>query len=635
MSTVNVKRCILLAAMAIWGAAATASADPFVYVLGRTGGTPRLNVLTVIDAANNTKGTRITLGTSNGFILPQAMAMSPDGTRIYVANDLEDTISVVSTATNAVEETWPAALGGLGPRALTVSPDSQRLYVARRDGSLTVIDVASRTRVADLPLRLGSLFGVAASPDGSRVYAMATGSDTLAIVGTAPFGLIATVNLDLSGRLLRGDTVSLSPDGRFAYLPQFSTWEDFCGGDPNCIPLSPPSGAASSRVSVLDTTTNTIVAATTVGNLATRSYHVAASPNGAVVYAPNTGGLLVRLSPSTHARLGETQSQALATGRAVAFLADSTRAYVATNQNVVAVNVATHSVSATIPFAIAVDGTPNAIVTTPPAPPGAPANLRATVNGNRVSLSWDAASGAVAGYVLEGGVGPGEVMASIPTGQSAPTFTFDAPTGAFYIRLHAIGAGGRSEPSNEIQILVNVPQPPSAPAVLRGLANGSNLALSWTNTFTGGQPTSLVLDVSGAITTSLPLPLSESFEYSGVPPGTYTFTVRAANSAGPSSSSNPVTLAFPGTCPGAPQAPTNFTVTRQGSQLTASWDPPSAGPAVNGYVLIVTGAMNLTLPLSDRSVGGGVPPGTYQLAVRAVNPCGTGPDTPVQQVTVP
>jgi YVTN family beta-propeller protein len=635
MSTVNLTRYIVFAAMVVCSAAATASADPFVYVLSRTLGTPRVNVLTVIDAATNSKGARITLGTSNGFILPQAMAMAPDGTRIYVANDLEGTISVVSTATNTVEETWPATLGGIGPRALAVSPDGQRLYVARLSGSLTVVDVASRTQIADLPLGLRSLLGVAASPDGSRVYAMAPFSDTLAIVGTAPFRLIATVNLDLSLRMLRGDAVSLSPDGRFAYLPQVSTASGICGNDPNCGEISPPAGAESSRVSVLDTTTNTIVATTKVGSWDYRSYHVAASPNGAVVYAPNTGGQLVRLSPSTHERLGETQSQALETGRAVAFLADSSRAYVATDQSVVAVNAATHEVMATIPFATAVDGRPNAIVTTPPEPPGPPSNLRATVTGNRVSLSWDPAIGAVAGYVLEGGVRPGEVMASIPTGQSAPTFSFDAPTGAFYIRMHAIGGGGRSVASNEIQILVNVPQPPSAPAGLRGLVNGSNVALSWTNTFTGGQPTALMLDVSGAITTSLPLPLTESFEYSGVPPGTYTFTVRAINGTGSSSASSPVTLAFPGTCPGAPQAPTNFIVTRQGSQLTASWDPPRAGSAVNGYLLIVTGAMNLTLPLSDRSVSGGVPPGTYQLSVRAVNPCGAGPGTPVQQATVP
>src|SRR5688500_18213626 len=46
LSTVNLTRCIVFAAMAVCSAAATASADPFVYVLGRTLGTPRVNVLT-------------------------------------------------------------------------------------------------------------------------------------------------------------------------------------------------------------------------------------------------------------------------------------------------------------------------------------------------------------------------------------------------------------------------------------------------------------------------------------------------------------------------------------------------------------------------------------------------------------
>ena len=621
-------------ALAVLSVAATAAAEPFVYVLGRQTGTPRLNVLTVIDAAGNTKGPRVTLGTSNGFILPQAMSMAPDGARIYVLNDLEGTISVVSTATNVIEDTWPAAVVGAQPRAVAVSPDSRRVYVALRDGSLTVIDVASRTRIANLALGLGSVFGLAASPDGSRVYAMATGSDKLAVISTAPYRLVTTIDLDSQVRLLRGDTVTLSPDGRFAYLPQFSTVGNSCGNDPNCIPLTPPVGAANSRVAVLDTTTNAIVAATTVGNFSSLSYHVAASPDGAVVYAPNTGGLLVRLDPVTHTRLGETSAGELATARAVAFLGDGTRAYVATNQNVVAVNTATHAVAATIAFTAA-EGVPNAVVTTPPALPSAPSNLRATVTGNRVSLSWDPATGTVAGYVVEGGVAPGDVIASLPTRQRVPGFTFDAPTGAFYVRVHATNGGGRSPASNEIPILVNVPQPPSAPTALRGLANGSDLALSWTNPSSGGPPASLLLDVSGAITTSLPLPVSESFTFSGVPPGAYTFTVRAVNGSGSSLASAPVALAFPGTCPGVPQPPSNFTVSRQGSQLTVAWEPPSGGEAVTGYVLTVTGALDVALPLNGRSISGSVPTGTYQLAVRAVNPCGSGADAPAQTVTVP
>ena len=240
--------------------------------------------MSVIDGATNTKGPRISLGASNGFILPQAMAMAPDGDRIYVINDLDSTVSVVSTQTNTVVDTLPQSLVGTNPWALTVSPDGQRLYIVGNNQLFIVIDVVSRSRVATVTHNLGGSFGVAASPDGTRVYMMATGSDTLAVLGTAPYRVIATLPLDLEVKLLRGDALAQSPDGRFLYLPQFSEFDDGCGTNPNCIPLSPPPGFLPSRVAGPDTTTNAIVAATRVDG---KAYHVGASPNGAVVYAPN------------------------------------------------------------------------------------------------------------------------------------------------------------------------------------------------------------------------------------------------------------------------------------------------------------------------------------------------------------
>ena len=51
--------------------------------------------------------------------------------------------------------------------------------------------------------------------------------------------------------------------------------------------------------------------------------------------------------------------------------------------------------------------------------------------------------------------------------------------------------------SNEIRIFVNVPAAPSAPADLLGLVNGSSVALAWRNTFEGGAPGGLILDVTG------------------------------------------------------------------------------------------------------------------------------------------
>ena len=90
--------------------------------------------------------------------------------------------------------------------------------------------------------------------------------------------------------------------------------------------------------------------------------------------------------------------------------------------------------------------------------PQTPSGLVTTsVTGNLVTLEWAPPSAGLvpAAYVVEGGMSPGEVLASLPTGSAAPRFTFVAPTGAFYVRVHAVADGVRSGPSNEILLVVN------------------------------------------------------------------------------------------------------------------------------------------------------------------------------------
>lgn len=262
----------------------------------------------------------------------------------------------------------------------------------------------------------------------------------------------------------------------------------------------------------------------------------------------------------------------------------------------------------------------------------------ASIAGPTVTLQWTPPSSGPAptGYVLEGGLSPGQTIVSVPTGSTNPVFTFAAPPGSFYVRMRALAGNQTSAASNEIQIHVNVPVPPSPPAGLLGLVNGSTVSLAWKNTFGGGAPTALLLDVSGSLAGTLSLPLTDYITVPGVSPGTYTLSLRATNGAGTSGSSNSVTLTVPQACSGVPGAPSNVIAYRVGSTLHASWAPAATGAAPTAFVLQVSGAVNATLPLGPtRSISGPVGPGSYTLQVLASNACGTSAAAGPVTVTIP
>ena len=145
------------------------------------------------------------------------------------------------------------------------------------------------------------------------------------------------------------------------------------------------------------------------------------------------------------------------------------------------------------------------------------------------------------------------MLGSVPTTGRGTVFTFDAPLGAFLVRVHAIGESGRSLASNEIPLVVSGARPSrhlQHPPRPRPRPGHDARALLDVDPH-GGDPARLWLQVSGSLSGVLPVPAGESFRFDGVPPGTYTFSLVAENDVGPSAPSNPVTLTFPGTCTGA------------------------------------------------------------------------------------
>ncbi|HEX8771200.1 MAG TPA: hypothetical protein VF711_10580, partial [Acidimicrobiales bacterium] len=147
------------------------------------------------------------------------------GTRLYLTAPETHELMVVDTSTSAV-----TAVGvGEVPLGVTVSPDGSRVYVANMVGlSVSVIDAATNTVVATIPVE-SEAQDVAVSPDGTRVYAV-TSNDPTACWNCYGAGL-ATIdtatNTVISWLYTGGDRedggVAVSPDGRRVYVTYYAS----------------------------------------------------------------------------------------------------------------------------------------------------------------------------------------------------------------------------------------------------------------------------------------------------------------------------------------------------------------------------------------------------------------------------
>jgi subtilisin-like proprotein convertase family protein len=276
-----------------------------------------------------------------------------------------------------------------------------------------------------------------------------------------------------------------------------------------------------------------------------------------------------------------------------------------------------------------------AITTTEPVQPPTALSV-ANVVGNTVTFTWTPSpAGAIpTSFVLEGGISPGQVLATFPT--AGPNVSLTIPSGAFHVRVRSVAGTDVSSASNELPIYVNVPVSPAAPRHPLWTIGGSTLEMSWQNAFAGGAPTQIVLDVTGAATASIPLGLVDRVRFSGVPPGAYTLALRAVNQAG-SSAATPLVapVQFPASTCAVPNAPANLRGHLTGRTLYLDWDAPLAGGAVAQYALAVEGPLTATVPTALTSLSGAVSPGIYVFRVAALNGCGSSPMSSFAYVAVP
>lgn len=174
-------------------------------------------------------------------LAPAALAITPDGAYVYVANYVDGnpgtgTVSIIRTSTNTVVKT---IMGFSGPFTIAITPDGSKAYVANFGSNnfdpcgttVSVIDIRSNTVTNTIPLGLQPS-GLAITPDGSSVYV--TIYNTLYLgpgytLLTAFQGTVRVINTQnqqlLAPVLFTGgspSTIAITPDGTRAYVTNYN-----------------------------------------------------------------------------------------------------------------------------------------------------------------------------------------------------------------------------------------------------------------------------------------------------------------------------------------------------------------------------------------------------------------------------
>lgn len=111
---------------------------------------------------------------------------------VYVANPGNDTVSVIAVNSNVVTRTIPV---GRDPFAMAETPDSKKLYVANRGdgvtaGSVTSINISDKS--SNAPINTGSApTWVVARSDSSRVYVLDGSSGTISVIDVSSDAIIS------------------------------------------------------------------------------------------------------------------------------------------------------------------------------------------------------------------------------------------------------------------------------------------------------------------------------------------------------------------------------------------------------------------------------------------------------------
>jgi YVTN family beta-propeller protein len=191
--------------------------DPFRVKLSPDGAklfvTGNSDSLFIVDVTSRGITGRLAIGLdANG------LAVDFSGTRLYVSNQSDGTVSEVDLTTNTVLRTLP--VGG-HPQELVLSPGGTLLFVADESGSLQMWSLRQGTKRGDIAVP-GGAFAMAVSPDWRQLYISSSLGGTLYMIDWKTGATLNTVSTGGTPR-----RIGFAADGATAVVANEAGWVDF------------------------------------------------------------------------------------------------------------------------------------------------------------------------------------------------------------------------------------------------------------------------------------------------------------------------------------------------------------------------------------------------------------------------